>query len=404
MARINQFQFTVGAALNTSALRYTVAGVCDASQSATESHRQTPYRATAGTASNLYARVTANDAGSTTTMRVRKNGANGNQVLSIAGGATGEFEDVVNTDTVAAGDLIAFEGSRAGFTGTVTYSSLYFLLAATTDTAIRYVTAPAQSLSTDSVTRHSWITGIGDLNATESAVQIKMNLAGSFKNLLVVIESNARTTTTTFRTRINGANGAQSVSVGSGATGIFEDTVNTDTIADEDLVNYSITTGTSGGAIVYRMGVELVTTTRKAQVAAVTARTLVAGSTNFLSIAGQLGVSATESVVTVDANTAFTAFVLHIQATANAAVTASIFRLRKNGSNGNSVVTIPALTTGRFEDITNADYFAANDEIGASLVVGTVGALDVNYVSLICEDRKIRGARNLGDGFAPEVA
>src|SRR6188508_2778957 len=58
-----------------------------------------------------------NSGGLTTTFRFRKNGADGNQVISATGGVFGFFEDASNTDAVTTGDLICIK-SVPGATGT----------------------------------------------------------------------------------------------------------------------------------------------------------------------------------------------------------------------------------------------------------------------------------------------
>src|SRR3990167_11137323 len=79
-------------------------------------------------------------------------------------------------------------------------------------------------------------------NLTEANRQITYRSAGTLSNLWVNVDSNTLDGTTTIRTRINGANGAQSVSFASSTTGIAEDTTNSDTIVAGDEVNYSLVT------------------------------------------------------------------------------------------------------------------------------------------------------------------
>lgn len=55
----------------------------------------------AGILSNLYCRVITNSVATASTFTNRKNAAAGSQSISVGVNATGEFEDAVNTDTVA---------------------------------------------------------------------------------------------------------------------------------------------------------------------------------------------------------------------------------------------------------------------------------------------------------------
>jgi len=62
-----------------------------------------------GTLKNLRIFVSTNNHNGITTIRVRKNGVNGNQLVSYAALGIGEQEDLVNTDTFVAGDLISIQ-------------------------------------------------------------------------------------------------------------------------------------------------------------------------------------------------------------------------------------------------------------------------------------------------------
>src|SRR5579872_752514 len=70
----------------------------------TESQVQSTERASA-TYSNLYALIQANLRSTASTIRFRKNTANGNQSASITASTTGIFQDATNTDNVVATDL-----------------------------------------------------------------------------------------------------------------------------------------------------------------------------------------------------------------------------------------------------------------------------------------------------------
>ncbi|GAH77518.1 unnamed protein product, partial [marine sediment metagenome] len=73
----------------------------------------------ASTLSNLRAYCSINTLDGASTLRLRINGANGNQVLNIGAGTTGDFEDIVNTDAVVSGDRIAHCLTTAGTAGSL---------------------------------------------------------------------------------------------------------------------------------------------------------------------------------------------------------------------------------------------------------------------------------------------
>lgn len=69
--------------------------------------------------SNLSVGIAGNAATAASTFRFRKNAANGNQVISIASGATGYFTDTTNTDAVVAADELNYSWV-SGSAGAVT--------------------------------------------------------------------------------------------------------------------------------------------------------------------------------------------------------------------------------------------------------------------------------------------
>jgi len=68
-----------------------------------------------GRASNLRMRFGLNNT-STTTTRLRKNGSDGNQAVSVAAGGSGFVEDTSNHDDFVAGDLLCYTKGSAGST------------------------------------------------------------------------------------------------------------------------------------------------------------------------------------------------------------------------------------------------------------------------------------------------
>lgn len=114
----NHFHFIGGAASSYGAGATTYSGVGGSTiNNSPESIAQFKTRV-AFTLSNFYVRVNSNAVSGTSTATFRKNAVNGNQTVSYAGAATGQFEDVTNTDSVAIGDEIAVQ-VVTGATGTV---------------------------------------------------------------------------------------------------------------------------------------------------------------------------------------------------------------------------------------------------------------------------------------------
>ena len=93
------------------------------------------------------------------------------------------------------------------------------------------------------VTRYLHIGGDIDTGlSTESEAQMKTRMPLILSNLTIHVPANGITATSTFVTRINGADGFCLCSIGSSATGYFTDTTNWDECDASALVNYALTT------------------------------------------------------------------------------------------------------------------------------------------------------------------
>ena len=64
---------------------------------------------------------------------------------------------------------------------------------------------------------------------------------------------------------------------------------------------------------------------------------------------------------------------LYLHVTGNTVTTSRTFSIRKNAVNGNLNVTVPASTTGTFEDTSNNDTVVQNDLVNLRVPAGTAG-------------------------------
>ena len=322
----------------------------------------------AGVLSNLTVQVTGNGVTAASTLRLRKNGANGNQSVSITASTSGTFTDASNTDSIAVGDDLNYS-IVTGATGTNMNFVAYSLVFTPTDTTISstkfgYNTITAHT--TASTTRYVPVTGGGGAGqTTEANVQLKLKKAGTFKFLDARVSANARTTTTTIRSRKNTANGGMSVSVGNSATGEFEDTTNSDTVAVNDLYNYSFTTGTGNQSItIQHISASFESTANVVP--------LIAGHIgNAISASSTWGVTASANI-SYAGDTTTSATIIRKEGTisnflikviANATSGSSTGRIRINSVDSSLSVSIGAAATGNFEDNTNTQTIAANDTV-----------------------------------------
>ena len=363
---------------------YLTAG--DNLETGTEADWQITSR-TAGTLSKLWIFIGTNTNDTAATFRTRVNGANGNISVSIGAGVTGEFEDTINTDSITTADEINFQSVTSGSVFMI-IKSTRIIWSATTNTVYFYTVGNTRLFSTASVTRYLVICGnIFSEQSSETNMFTEMNLAGTLKNMFVTISSNARTTDTSFRVRKNTANGNEVITVGSTATGFFEDTTNTDSIADGDDVNLSLTTGTGTETIVIQtLKTEFETTDNNTLITGghSAGQAHVAGSTDYNTLCTNRQTSLLEDEVATDAGIINRDFKnASIVVSANGTTASSTHKFRKNAADGNISISIGSGSTGLFEDNTNTDSISAtSDEINYQLIVGTGGTLTVRTVSI----------------------
>jgi hypothetical protein len=245
-----------------------VCGVPSTTSPSTESiHQQGVRTGTTGSPSTwkyLQVQISANRA-TTTTIRSRKNTANGNQVVSITGGAAaGIFIDTSNTDSISNNtpDLINYSYSTLTGSDTLTIISIGSAIAsgiANTNDLFSSATASIYTRTAAGQTNYLPITGNwGVPPATEDNTTAIRHQFPAILSHMRIFQSATNTVSggsMTCQLRLNlTTNGAQSFTIGAGAAaGTYEDSSNTDTIAAGTDVAMSISGGTSGSAV-FRSG------------------------------------------------------------------------------------------------------------------------------------------------------
>lgn len=231
---------SVGAAMTATASATRFLPPCAAVQTAiTTEAAGAPKVDIAGTFRNLQVYVTANTRTTTSTIQFRKNGGNGNQVISIGAGVTGFLEDAVNTDAVVAGDTINIEHINGTGVGAVTYS----LVAVEFDSGAARK-SPLFAYQTSAVTTLARpISMIGTSSGSTTSAH-QLGFAAKASNLRAYITANTRDDTEAIATNFSGAAAgsvALSASFGATLTGEFSDTTHEDSIYPGDL--YQINRG-----------------------------------------------------------------------------------------------------------------------------------------------------------------
>lgn len=242
-------------ACNLSAANFSAAsvsrfsGIAGQSTSATitaESQVQNEVRV-AGTVGNFYARISTNAKANATTINFRINSANGNNVLTVGAGLTGLFEDTGHTDTLASGDLINSQVTTlAGVNNFVVEEIGIGFTPTSGDTNDIHGLRSAGTARTAGAGQTFYpIAGRVAAAASEANAKIRHGFQVTLSRARIFVSANTYTGTATFLTRVNGANGAQSVAIGAGLTGWFEDTTNSETVNATDDVCFALQDGTA---------------------------------------------------------------------------------------------------------------------------------------------------------------
>jgi hypothetical protein len=349
----------------------------------------------AGTYSNLRGKCTTNTTNAATTLRFLDNVTNSACVISITAASTGAFEDTTNTEAVTDGTQCHFAYTVAtGTTGnaTLTQCQIDFEPTDTTKTVTVFGTAGTPSSTTASATYYHAITGQINLLITtpESAVQTQFKKAVTLKNWRVRVITDGRSGSTTYRLRKNAANAAQSVSTS--ATGTFEDTTNTDSIAVDDKVNIQVVMPAGTQAVSWSAtAVNAETTNEGISFLGFVGANSTGGFaqnfniTNYITYAYPLP---TTTLANAQYKLYRNAIVgnLTVNVVSNTVNGATTARLNDDGTNIDPQISIGASSSGFFADTTNTATVAANSLIcPVFITAGSSGTIAVG--SLLHEVR-----------------
>lgn len=335
------------------------------------------------TGSNLYTIVSANTNDGTTTIRTRKNASDGAQSVSYAASETGAKEDTVNTDAMATGENWDYSVNPAGTMNTCTVANLSVVLQHSgTGTFIMASSAGTTLAQAQNVLNYASLTGSLETNATEANAQYTLRTDGTLRNLRVYVSANSIAAGTVARTRVNGGNGAQSVSITASTTGSFEDVTNSDTVTGANAGEWNClidSTSAKNGT--------LTTTTIQCECSSIRCPQIwsrVGGLTVVVDTyqrfeGGQTG-STVESNMNLKARVALAISNMFTYVSANTTTVCNVY-FRKNGANAGPTVNYGSGVTGIKEDTVNTTTVAATDLInyftdltsGASITFTIIG-------------------------------
>ena len=337
------------------------------------------------TVSKAKLRIITNGRTTNCTVRSRKNGADGNILITVAGKATGWFEDLSNSDSLTAGDTYCFAFATLGSGGNIAVKALVAQLQSASGNAHLYAgsgDSPVSFGTASSTIFHSWTNDEGgSTSESDNSNRIPVPCAGTFSNMAVSVNANPRTSDSTLRFRVNGANGNQVLTIPAGTTGEFEDTTNSDTIAEGDLCGFALTNGLGTGNLqVRRWNVMFVGTDDETPYISGVVNNLVGAGTTYGSVSGNTEPVASESDVQIPVSFACT--MRRLTGRMFFGSGGGTFRTRINGANGNGLATAGSGGNTTVQDTSNTDTLADGDLINVSITISNTSNAHFQGIAL----------------------
>lgn len=338
----------------------------------------------AGTYSYFTWRLTANTYTAASTVTFRKNGASGNQSLSIDAAATGTFTDSSNTDSVAASDYVsAFYSPGLGGSATEACTSVVFESSSDTVTTLKQNSYNA--FTTESVTYYGSLEGTNAYASSESTLLTKSIVAATLDNLRGYCSVNGRSAATTYQVRVNSTDVNGSISVTGSTTGEFHDASGSDSVSADDDMSYSITTGAGSGTITTQLQIQYTNTGTVSRVGNLQSAGIVgtidpqyAPLTYWLQAYSTTEASFQQvvpvSMILSDASVAMQV---------NSVASNSTMKVRVNGADGNQSVSITASTTGWFTDSSGTDELSGGELVCYEITRGSTSGTFFTWATVM---------------------
>lgn len=319
----------------------------------------------AGTLQGLAVTLLTNGAAGVGTVKLYKNGADANGIVSIGAGLTGAFQDTTHQDAVIVGDQVCGHWFANGTQNVQALCVGFVNPTAPSNDVYGWV----QSTQPTGSTGHYAVFGQTLGYATDALAQIAFGFATTLSGEGIYIQSNAATAASTLGLHKNGVAGNQTVSIGAGLTGWFNDTTHTDACTATDAVNHVLVNG--GGGTLGIGPLALVSTSSDvvnspSDTLITTSGTSIAPTTgNFCGFAGNTNAPTN---LPTEAGAAYpwpaAGVISGLSAYAAAQSGTWGLQFRKNGANGNQSISNAALASNL------SDAVAAGDLIDLQWTTG----------------------------------
>ena len=224
-------------------------------------------------------------------------------------------------------------------------------------------------------------------NPTEARAQAKVYSNYTWANLYARIVGFSASADVPIRSRVGAANGNMLVTCT--GTGVFQDTVNTDSLVDQNLIDFSIVLAPAGTISPSVIGSTLqdTGTNKTLCLSSGDGSTLASASTRFPSHDGMSDNSdywETESDAQYTIRRATTYSNFRIVVATNNLNGATTLGFQVNTLAVNQTLSVSGSSTGAFEDTTNSDAIVVGDEINYKMATaGSAGAIGVTLWQML---------------------
>lgn len=357
----------------------------------------------AGTVSKLSILV-ADTGGVGRIFKTRVNGADGNLIVTIPDSSTGLFaqDTPSNTDSVAATDLVCFKNVVTSGGHKPPWAKVLF--SATGGHGGVYGGYVDSGIGTAASTTY-YFTPIARIHigTTEANAQVTARAAGILKGI-GIFASTARTTDTILKTRINGADGAQSLTITASVnnTAYFNNS-NSDTISDGTQWCFALVNGTGSSTPDWRTPYVCFDNSSSGVAkndlfANDNSRaSYTAAGPKYYVINGRFQAAANQANAKIKHDFPVTTSRYRMYVSANSLAADATLTVQKNGTDATQTLTITAgLANHLFEDSSHTDAFGATDDINIKIIGGTSGVITPEWTGITELD-----TTGAGGGFNP---
>jgi hypothetical protein len=208
----------------------------------------------AGLAKNLYLFIISNARTTDTVFTLRKNAVDTGIKVTVGPGVVGPIEDTTHTVSVAANDKLNW----ALTSGTGIESLVFAFISFEYETSTEHfwlsagcVGATSDLVINANLTHYLPIGGGLTSYTTEADTKLKLRQRCTLSDLLIYVGVNTVTADSTYRIRINAADGNQIITIPASTTGYFVSS-GTDVVNPDDEINAQLITGATGTSMTIR--------------------------------------------------------------------------------------------------------------------------------------------------------